>query len=237
MLSISLILSSFVAGFLTVLAPCILPLLPVVIGGSLGSGGRRSPYIVIASLLVSAIVFTLIIYGTSQFLYIPNYVWKYISASLLLFVGLSFIYPSLWKKIPFVSKLAEGGSKGLGKGVSKNGFLGDVLVGASLGPVFTSCSPTYLIILATVLPSSFLNGVFYLLVYALGLGVVLLFIALLGQSLIEKLNVVADDSGKFKKIIGVILIVIAIFIFTGLEKQISIYLIDGGFYDFTQLEI
>lgn len=239
MIEIALLISSFVAGFLTVLAPCILPLLPVVIGGSLASDSqiKRNPYIIVLSLLVSAIVFSLIIYGTSRIFYIPDDVWKYISATLLLFVGLVFLFPTIWHKIPFVSKMALSSNRSVGQGTQKDGIAGDIIIGGSLGPVFTSCSPTYLIILATILPSSFFDGLVYLIFYALGLGVILLFIALLGQRIVEKLNLFADNKGKLKKTIGILLVVIAIIIFTGYEKKISTWLLDRGFYDFTQFEI
>jgi len=46
-------LLSLVAGVLTVLAPCVLPFLPVIVGGSLGHGSRRRPYLIAASLAAS----------------------------------------------------------------------------------------------------------------------------------------------------------------------------------------
>ena len=53
------------------------------------------------------------------------------------------------------------------------------MVGLSLGPVFSSCSPTYAIILAVILPASFLTGLLNLFAYVLGLSIALLVIALL----------------------------------------------------------
>ncbi|USN58208.1 MAG: hypothetical protein H6767_08005 [Candidatus Peribacteria bacterium] len=44
-------------------------------------------------------------------------------------------------------------------------MLGSILVGISLGPVFSSCSPTYAIILAVILPTSFLFGLVNLFAY------------------------------------------------------------------------
>ena len=80
----SLLIASFIAGFLTVLAPCLLPLLPVVIGGSLG-GAKRNAYIIIGSLLLSVIVFSIIIEGLSTLFYIPQDVWVYIAGALVFF--------------------------------------------------------------------------------------------------------------------------------------------------------
>ena len=51
------------------------------------------------------------------------------------------------------------------------------MIGAALGPVFSSCSPTYALIVATVLPQSFLSGLFYISVYVIGLALMLLLVA------------------------------------------------------------
>ena len=235
----SLLLGSFIAGFLTVLVPCILPLLPVVIGGSLGGDTqtKRNPYIIIASLVCSIIVFTLIIQGITSLFYVPPSVWRYVSATLILVVGISFIFSSLWVKVPFISRFSTGSNKALGSGVQKTGLVGDITIGASLGPVFSSCSPTYFLILAQVLPQDFLEGLLYLSMYCLGLGVILLFIALLGDTAVQKLNILASDKGYFKKIVGIIIILIAILIYTGLDKDFASVLLDWGFIDITQYEL
>ncbi|MFZ2255357.1 MAG: hypothetical protein WAW59_04920 [Patescibacteria group bacterium] len=44
-----------------------------------------------------------------------------------------------------------------------------IITGAALGPVFSTCSPTYTLLLATVFPVSLVAGIGYTLVYALGL--------------------------------------------------------------------
>ena len=235
----SLLVASFVAGFLTVLAPCLLPLLPVIIGSSLSSTieVKRNPYIIIGSLLLSIVVFTLIIQFLSSIFYIPQTVWTTIAATLIFIVGITFLFPAFWKRLPFVSRFYITSNATLGKGLQRKGTLGDIIIGFSLGPVFTSCSPTYFIILAVVLPVSILNGIGYLFAYALGLGTILLFIALLGQSLIEKMTFFADDKGYFKKIIGLLLILVAIAIYTGYDKHFATFTLEHGFFDVTQYEI
>lgn len=236
---VSLVIASFVAGFLTVLAPCLLPLLPVVIGGSVigGSGRRKRPFIIIGSLLVSIIIFTLIVQAVSSFIYVSDLFWHTFSASLIFFVGITFLFPSMWSRILLVSKISILFNRILGKGIEKSGVAGDVIIGISLGPIFSSCSPTYLLILATILPASFFEGIVYLIFFVTGLGSVLLLIVLLGQSAVEKFGILADTDGLFKKIMGIIMIVIAIIVFFGIDKDISVFLLDIGFLDFTQFEL
>ena len=67
-MELQLIFVSFIAGVLTILAPCIFPLLPILIGSSAdGKADRNRAFTVIGSLLVSITVLTLLIHGTSNF--------------------------------------------------------------------------------------------------------------------------------------------------------------------------
>lgn len=232
----TLLLVSFIAGVLTVLAPCILPLLPVVVGSSASGRSRYTPYVVILSLAVSIIVFTFLLKVSTAFITIPPYVWSYLSGGVLVVFGLTLVFPALWEKVPLVSKLSLNSNKALGQGYQKKSLWGDVLIGAALGPVFSTCSPTYFVILATVLPASFLLGSLYLFAYVLGLSLVLLLIALLGERLTKKLGGLADSRGYFKKVIGILFMTIGLLIVTGLEKKIETKILDSGYFDITKIE-
>jgi cytochrome c biogenesis protein CcdA/thiol-disulfide isomerase/thioredoxin len=221
---------------LTVLAPCILPLLPVIIGGSVQGGSNKRAFTVIASLVISIVLFTLLIKVSSVFLNVSPDVWKYISGVILLALALIMLFPKIWEKIPFVGKLSVSSNKALGKGFQKKTLWGDVITGAALGPVFSTCSPTYFVILATVLPASFALGLVYLTAYALGLGSVLLAISVFGQKVADKLNIAADPNGPFKKIVGVLFLLVALGIISGYDKKLQIAVLDAGFFDVTKLE-
>jgi cytochrome c biogenesis protein CcdA len=228
---------SFIAGILTVLAPCILPLLPVIIGGSISDGeNKHKSSTIIISLIVSIILFTLILKWSTAFVSIPPIVWKAISGGILILFGLTAAFPGLWERLPFVGKLSVGSNKLLGKGVMKKGAKSDILIGAALGPVFSSCSPTYFVILATVLPTSFGKGLLYLFVYALGLGLMLFLIARLGQKFTDKLGNVSDPRGWFKRGLGLLFILVGVFVLSGLDKKVQSAIVDGGFFDITKIE-
>lgn len=232
----TLLVISFIAGVLTVLAPCILPLLPVVIGSSASGRSKATPYIVVGSLAVSIILFTYLLKASTLFIDIPQSFWAYISGGILVLFGMTLVFPGLWEKLPVVGKLSVGSNKVLGAGHQKKSFWGDVMVGAALGPVFSTCSPTYFVILASVLPASFLLGTAYLLAYVLGLSLVLLLIALLGEKFASKLAGFSDPNGKFKKVLGGLFVVLGLLIVFGIEKQIEAALLDSGYFDITKIE-
>lgn len=225
----TLLLISFIAGILTVLAPCILPLLPVVVGSSVGARSKATPFIVIGSLALSILLFTYLLKASTAFIAIPTYVWGYVSGGILLLFGLVLLFPQLWEKISLTQKVSTSANQLVGTGYQKKSFWGDVLIGAALGPVFSSCSPTYFVILATVLPASFLLGTVYLLAYIAGLVLVLGLIALLGQRLTGKLQFAADSRSWFKRGLGGLFIIIGIFIITGIDKKIETWVLDRGY--------
>jgi cytochrome c biogenesis protein CcdA/thiol-disulfide isomerase/thioredoxin len=232
-----LLLTSFIAGILTILAPCILPLLPVIVGSSIVDGkDKRKSYVIIGSLIFSIVLFTLILKWSTAFITIPQVVWTSISGGIIILFAFTMIFPGLWENLPFVPKLSTGSNKLLGKGYQRKGLWGDVIMGAALGPVFSSCSPTYFIILATVLPQSFAKGLIDLFAYAFGLGLSLLIISLVGQRVVGSLGKVSDPRGWFKRGIGILLLVVGLAIITGFDKKIETSLIKSNIFDITKVE-
>jgi cytochrome c-type biogenesis protein len=232
----TLLIISFIAGVLTVLAPCILPLLPIVIGTSASGRGRATPYIVVGSLAVSIIVFTYLLKASSLFIMVPQHVWTYISGGIIALFGITLLFPAVWEHVPGLARLSTGSNKLLGTGFQRKSVWGDVIIGASLGPIFSTCSPTYFLILASVLPASFALGTLYILSYTLGLSLTLLLIALLGQRLVNKMAGLADSHGLFKRVIGLLFLVLGIAIMFGYEKKLETGILNSGFFDVTKIE-
>ncbi len=234
----TLFIISFIAGVLTILAPCILPLLPVIVGRSISDTtlSKRRLSAIVLSLGFSVFLFTLLLKATTLFVNIPQDFWKYLSGGVIFLFGLVTLFPNLWESLSFTSKVNQESNKVLMGGYQRNNIWGDIIVGASLGPIFSACSPTYFVILATVLPVRPALGILYLLTYIFGLCLALLLVSILGQKIMQKLNVVSDSHGWFKRTLGVIFILVAIGILTGYDKQLQISLLDAGFFDVTKVE-
>ena len=225
-----LLLTSFVAGFLTVLAPCILPLLPVVLTGSLTGVGRyRRILTIILGLTISVIVFSLILKATASLLGVHQLVWQLLSGGILILFGVVMFFPNLWEKVAAPLSAKAGQSLQAARG--QKGIGGDFLLGAALGPVFNSCSPTYALIVAAILPASFGQGLTYLTAYAVGLGLALLLIALLGRTVVSRLGWAVNPEGWFHKLIGTLLIIAGLAVILGLDKSFQTYVLDRGYYE------
>jgi len=219
-------LLSLVAGVLTVLAPCVLPFLPVIVGGSLGHGSRRRPYLIAASLVVSLLVFTLLLKASTAFLNIDPRVWAIGSGVLVILLGVAMLFPGLWARVARWTKL-EAAHGLLGKARNQRGeTAGALLTGAALGPVFSSCSPTYAWVIATVLPASPVAGMIYLGIYCAGMAGALLGISLAGRRLVDRLGWASNPRGWFQRAIAALFIVVGLFVSTGLDKALQTWAVD-----------
>ncbi len=226
---------SFIAGFLTVLAPCSLFLLPSIVVGSSSEKDASRPWIVVGSLGVSVFLFSLLIKGSSLALSIPDSTWSWISGLLLSLFGLSLIFPKPWEKISEILQLTKSQNL-LNQSNKKPGKLGAVLLGASLGPVFSTCSPTFAVLLATLLPSDFLQGTINIALFVIGMMIPFLLIGLGGQKAVKKFRFMANPEGSFKKILGVVLILVGLMVITGFQKKIETAIIEKGYFGPIQFE-
>jgi cytochrome c biogenesis protein CcdA/thiol-disulfide isomerase/thioredoxin len=221
-----LLLISFIAGFLTILAPCVLPLLPVIVGGSLsGDKKQRSrPYIIAVSLAISVIAFTLILKLSTVFINLSPDVLTGFSGGIIIALGLVSMFPDLWEKLVIKMNFQAASQRFLGRETSLKGkYIGPILIGVALGPVFSSCSPTYAFILASVLPKSFLAGLIYLITYSVALVISLLLVSLLGKRLISRLHWAVDTHSLFRRITGIVFVLVGVAIISGQELKIEVW--------------
>lgn len=231
-----LLVLSFVAGCLTVAAPCVLPLLPVIIGGSLVDPSRQKasptwvrPTIITASLALSVLAFSLLIKATTLLIGVPPVVWQIIAGGIVIAMGVYYIRPLWWAQLAARSYIHS--NKQLTTASTHSGAGGAILTGAALGPVFSSCSPTYALIIATILPATFWLGLLYLIAYVIGMSLTLLLIALLGQTFIVRLRKLSSPSTTIKTIIGVLFILVGLGVVFGLDKQLQTFVLNNGWYD------
>jgi cytochrome c-type biogenesis protein len=232
----SLLILSFLAGILTIAAPCILPLLPVVVGGSLSQNTKeahdwRRPLVITASLVVSVVVFSLLLKATTVLLGVPQMVWQGVSGLIVMLFGLNLLWPAGWDQLSAKLGLASGAQGWLSDAARHRGYRGEILLGAALGPVFNSCSPTYALIVAVLLPASFASGLAYLTAYALGLGLALLAVAMFGRVITNRLGWYANPNGQARKVIGVLFILVGLAVLVGVDKSIQTFVLEQGWYD------
>ena len=211
---------------LTVLAPCVLPLLPIIIGGSVTGDvkDRKRPVIIAVSLAVSLLVFTLLLKVSTLFINIPPRAITYFSGGIILALGVVTLFPKLYAVAINRLGIEQRAQKALSKGfTNKSSLLGPVITGAALGPVFSSCSPVYAYILATVLPANFAQAMAYIVAYVLGLSALLLAIGYFGQRFISKLSFASNPKGWFQKAVAIAFILVGLLVLTGYDKRFQTF--------------
>jgi cytochrome c biogenesis protein CcdA/thiol-disulfide isomerase/thioredoxin len=164
----------FVAGVVTAVSPCVLPVLPILLAGG-ASGGRRRPVAIVAGLVVSFSVFTLFAAWILDRLGLPKDLLRNVAIALLFVIAVSLVVPQVgaWIERPF-QRLARAPSADLG---------GGFLLGVSLGLVFVPCAGPLLAAI-TVQAATLDFGwrtILLTVAYALGAAVPMLVVAAGGQ--------------------------------------------------------
>jgi cytochrome c biogenesis protein CcdA/thiol-disulfide isomerase/thioredoxin len=161
---------AFVAGVVTAISPCVLPVLPILLAGS-ASGGPRRPYAVVAGLVVSFAAFTLVATALLSALGLPNDLLRNVAIAVVGLVALSLLWPRLGGLLSRPFSLLARRSRGDAGG----GFL----LGLSLGLLFTPCAGPVIAAVAVLAATERLSveSSLVMLAYALGAGVVLLTVA------------------------------------------------------------
>ncbi len=229
---------SFLAWILTVLAPCVLPLLPVIIWWSVIEGKKSRPRIIIASFAVSVILFTLLVKVlVDRFGIFPEDLTK-VSAYILILFWIVFLFPNLWQKFMLLTWLEHATNKAQQTTGTSWWAWWDILLGFILWPVFNTCSPTYAIIIATVLPASFARGFINILAYTAWLVTVLSLISYWWRKMVNKLKRAANPNWWFRRIVAIIIIVVWVSIVMKRDKAAETWLYENNFViDTTQREI
>jgi cytochrome c biogenesis protein CcdA len=202
---------AFAAGLLTIAAPCVLPLLPVVLGGSVGDASSRTrPLWIVAGFVAAFAGFTLAFSAYASWLGLtPDRLRRAAIAGLLVF-GVLMIWPAPMRVLgryggPLASAAARWGGAG-------RGAAGALLLGASLGAVWTPCAGPVLGAILTLLATapSGESAAALLLSYAAGAGVPMLVIGYGGQWAVRRVRAVAAHLPLLQRLAGVLVIAVAL---------------------------
>lgn len=220
-----LYLISFFSWILTILAPCVLPLLPVIVWSSIQQGKKKRILTIVWAFMLSVIVFTWIIKASTVALWLSADFRKLFSGGLLLVLWVFMLFPQIRQKITVLLKLNK--AKTLQQSAAqKTWSIKDILLWVSLWPVFTSCSPTYGLILSVVLPASLTQAMIHITLYALGLWLLLFVIGRGWSALVRKVKRAAKPDGRFAKIIAWLVILTWLAIIMWRDKKVETFIVE-----------
>jgi cytochrome c biogenesis protein CcdA/thiol-disulfide isomerase/thioredoxin len=199
----------FVAGVVTALSPCVLPVLPIVLAG--GATGRR-PLAIVAGIVVSFTVFTLFAAWLLDLLGLPQDLLRNLAIALLLLVALTLLVPQAGELLARpLQALTRRRSGDLG---------GGFFLGTSLGLVFVPCAGPVLAAVTVIAAKREvgLDGVLLTLAYALGAALPMLAIALAGQRAAKAFRTRVET---VRRVAGVLVAAAAIAIALGVDQELQ----------------
>ncbi|MGX1703477.1 cytochrome c biogenesis protein CcdA [Microbacterium sp. NPDC055357] len=211
----SLIIIGLLGGLITGISPCILPVLPVIFltGGAQSArfdgepipASRWRPYFVIAGLVTSFTLVTLVGSLILGALGLPQDVLRWIGIAALVLIGTGLLVPRIEQLLekPFqkLARRTEVRNRGNGYGV-----------GLALGAVFVPCAGPVLaaIIVAGSTGRIGLDTVALTISFAIGVAVPLLFFALAGRGLIERIRAFRSRERGLRIAAGVAMLALAV---------------------------
>lgn len=225
----SLFFLAIAAGFLTILAPCILPVLPFLLGTS-GGRSRWRPVAIVLGFVGSFAVIGAALATAGTFLGIDNDTLRTVAGVLLLLFGAALLFENAYDRLtawvqPRLQRLGAGVSR---TSATKTDAASGLLVGVSLGLVWAPCAGP---ILGTILTLAARNGdylttMLLFLAYAIGAGVPMLAIAYGSNRLQARLQSVGKWHTTLNRVFGVLVIATAIAILTGYDRVLQTWILE-----------
>jgi len=221
---------AFLAGALSVLSPCVLPLLPIMLG-SAASEHRLAPAALTAGLSLSFVVIGLFVATVGFAAGLDTGVFRLVSAVLLIAVGTLLLVPGLGAQAAAAGGPVSNWVEEQFGGFAAHGLGGHFLLGLLLGAVWSPCvGPT--LGAASILAAKGENlGEVALTMVAFGIGaaIPLIAIGLLSREALSRWRGRLMEAGKGGKVLlGGVLVAIGLLVATGLDKRLETFLVDAS---------
>ena len=219
------LLLALLAGVVTIAAPCTLPVLPILLGASMGRANTLRP-IFIALGFVLAFSFVALSLGaiTTAFDFDPTVLRDGASIMLVLF-GLLMIWPAPFERLMIWLRGVMPSLPAIGPS-DRSGNLGGFIVGAALGIVWTPCAGPVLGAILTLIAASDDHtwAALQLLAYAIGAAIPMLAIAYGGQALTQRTRGIARYAPRIQQVFGVVVIGFAVITFLQYDTLVVAWL-------------
>src|SRR5215831_1090942 len=228
-MGIGSVAAAFVAGVLTVLSPCVLPILPIVLGAA-ASERKYGPAALAAGLAVSFVAIGLFVATIGYSVGLTAELFRQIAAALMIVLGSVLLLPNLQARLAMASgPIANWTDRRFG--AQRDGYAGQFSVGLILGAVWSPCvGPTLgaaslLAAQGRQLPQVALS----MFVFGLGAALPLLGIGLASREALQRWRTRLLAAGQIMKMgFGILLVAFGTLVLTGIDKRVETALVNAS---------
>ena len=203
------LLLALFAGILTIAAPCTLPVLPILLGASIGRRAGARPAFIATGFVVSFAFVALALNSIATALHFDPAVLRTAGLVLLVIFGALMIWPAAFERL---AARLTGAGVALHPITAAPTNLGGFVLGTTLGLIWTPCAGPVLGAILTAIATSpdHAHGALLLLTYTIGAALPMLAVAYGGEAISTRLRRVAPYTARLQQAFGVIVIAFAL---------------------------
>jgi cytochrome c biogenesis protein CcdA/thiol-disulfide isomerase/thioredoxin len=207
---------AFLAGVITAVSPCVLPVLPIIFAGGASGGGRRRPIAIVAGIVVAFTASLLVLTWVLRRLHLPQDLLRDLAIALLFVVSVMLIVPrfAVLLERP-LSRLSRRPGGDLG---------GGFVLGLSLGLVFVPCGGViqgYIAAQSASVGELGAKTISITIAYALGAAVPMLAIAYGGRAAASSLRSFRAHAQSVRIALGVVVAASAFLIVFHVDRTLQ----------------
>lgn len=214
---------AYAAGALTVLSPCVLPLVPIVFSAA-GQKHRLGPFALAAGLVLSFTATGFLVATAGDALGIDGDLLRLIGGIVLLIVGAALLIPATQQLFARLAGPLATWAAGHQSRLERFGLAGQAGIGVLLGLVWSPCvGPTLGAATVFAAQGKDLGDVAIVMAaFGLGIATVLLFLGLAARSLITRWRGRLMSAGQGgKKVLGGLIVAVGLLILTGSDRAVE----------------
>lgn len=218
------------AGLLSSLSPCVLPLIPIVFGAAM-TEHRLGPVALATGLAVSFVAIGLFVATIGYSIGLDQDVFRAVAAVLMIAIGGVLLAPNMQARLAVAAGPFGNWVQSHGGDQQARGLGGQFMVGLLLGAVWAPCvGPT--LGAASVLAAQgedLAHVAAVMLAFGLGAAIPLLLIGSLSREALLRMRDRMMQAGKVGKYaLGGLLVLIGVMILTGFDKRLEAVLVDAS---------
>lgn len=215
-----LIVFALFAGAATAVSPCVLPILPAILGAGV-TGGRRRPLGVVTGLTLSFTFAAVALVYVIDALGLPNDIQRTIAIVVLAGFGIALLIPPVSDRIEATISRFVGAPR-MRRG---DGFGSGVLLGGGLGLAYFPCAGPILagVITVSAAQDFTVGRLAVALAYALGSGIVLYAIMLGGRRVTDRIKPI---QGRVQMVMGAAMVAVAVLMAANLDTRFQTAIAD-----------